>query len=191
MNNKNTITNILIGILIIANITTLSLYWLRKDHRPPLLKGNNRAEDFVIKELKLDSTQANAYKALVAEHRQQINNIKGTVNSNREKFFGLLKNDTINPEVFNEALKGTSVEQKFVDSITFYHFKKLRAICSPEQKKKFDEIIQQILRMNGPPRTGGPPPRDSKNGLPPRDAQGPPPDGQGPPPDDQRPPPHQ
>jgi hypothetical protein len=188
--NKNTITNILIGLLVIVNIITLSLYWLKIERPEPLPKNNGRAEDFVIRELKLDSAQQIAYLAMVKEHRQQVQDIRRSFKNGKEQFFDLLKNDTVNTNEFNEALKGTTVEQMKVDSITFYHFKKLRAICNPAQKKKFDEIIQQVLRMSGGPRpislNGRPENQPQQEG---KDRMPPPPGGQDFQPDGHRPPP--
>jgi len=66
---------------------------------------------------------------------------------------------------------------------TFEHFKKVRALCNEEQKKKFDAIIKQAIGMMGQQqgRPQGPPPDGNRNGMHP---DGPPPmqDGQMPPP---------
>ena len=50
---------------------------------------------------------------------------------------------------------------KELEEFTFQHFQKLRAICRNDQKKLFDETIDQISKMIGeaPPHPGGPPPR--------------------------------
>ena len=40
-----------------------------------------------------------------------------------------------------------------LDLLTFDHFKQVRTICTSQQQKKFDEIIEDVLQMisSGPP----------------------------------------
>lgn len=171
--NKFTLTNILVAILLIANIVTLSLYWLKKEKLPSEGGRQGRADEFVIKELQLDSNQQNAYKALITAHRTAMRNIKEKSREHKEAFFNLLKNTDINGNEFHARLTEASQEQYLIDSITFSHFRQLRALCNDEQKKKFDNIIQQVMRMNAPPQ--GPPPNHRMHEPHPEDRQGPPP----------------
>jgi hypothetical protein len=46
--------------------------------------------------------------------------------------------------------------QALLETVTFQHFTEVRKICTPEQQKKFDEIIREALRMMGP----SPPPKN-------------------------------
>ena len=39
---------------------------------------------------------------------------------------------------------------------TFYHFQKTRSICTPDQQKKIDEVIDDALRMMAPKPPGPP-----------------------------------
>jgi hypothetical protein len=58
--------------------------------------------------------------------------------------------------------------------LTFRHFQQVRNLCNETQKKKFDTVIQQVLRMIAPPqgKPQGPPPRRGEgmhDGPPPGD----------------------
>ena len=92
----------------------------------------------------------------------------------KEKFFSLLQNDEATEAAIDEAAKLSVQYDQVLTRNTFDHFKKIRAMCTPAQKKKFDAIINEVLRMmNGPqgppqpreggrhhPPPGGPPPRE-------------------------------
>lgn len=41
-------------------------------------------------------------------------------------------------------------DQKQIELITFAHFQKVRELCNDDQKKKFDEVIQEALKSMGP-----------------------------------------
>jgi hypothetical protein len=74
--------------------------------------------------------------------------------------------------------------QTAIDQNTYQHFKAVRAMLKPAQQKKFDDVIQSVLRNMGgpPPRREGP----GGRGFPP---DGPPPHGEhpeGPPPGEHR-----
>ena len=63
--------------------------------------------------------------------------------------------------------KADSLQQKMQwivnerNTATFDHFKKLRAICKPEQKVLFDQLIDEISRaLNAGPGPQGLPPRE-------------------------------
>ncbi|MBK7306323.1 MAG: hypothetical protein IPI88_04325 [Chitinophagaceae bacterium] len=72
-----------------------------------------------------------------------------------------MKQENISDSIVESFSKkiGNLEEQR--DVFTFRHFQKLRAICTNEQKIRFDSIIQQALRQMGPPR--GPRPEFGKD----------------------------
>jgi len=74
MNNiaKNKFINILIVLLLAANIITIGLYWFNREKRlpPPDGKRGNNLFMFLTHELNLDSTQQLAYKKLITEDRE-------------------------------------------------------------------------------------------------------------------------
>ncbi|MGZ3904989.1 MAG: hypothetical protein ACXVC6_14910, partial [Bacteroidia bacterium] len=73
------------------------------------------------------------------------------------RFFDLLhsQNDSALVKQLADSMAFYQVQMEL---LTYDHFKKIRAICKPDQQKKFDEVINKALEMMGPPRPGGPPP---------------------------------
>ncbi|HCL05840.1 MAG TPA: hypothetical protein DHW64_07725 [Chitinophagaceae bacterium] len=162
--------------LILLNITTLTVFWWTK-------KGNQQEERlpqggamaFLVRELKLDSAQQQQLLVFRDEHRSATQEIRKKNREAKEVFFSLLEKDGITDIEINEAATVSARYDAELAKITFDHFKKIRSVCNAKQQEKFDEIIHEVLRMLAGPQ-GPPPPRD---GHPPR---GPHPDG---------PPPHE
>ncbi len=159
-------------LLITANIVTLALLWTRKGNEekrfPPQPQG--AAFEFLTHELKLDAAQQEAYAKLRDEHRDGQRQIQDSIRKAKDEFFALLKQPNVPDSLVKQySLRAVEASQR-LDEYTFRHFQKLRAICSPEQQKRFDEVIQDALRRMGPPGRQGSPP-----GM--RPGEGPPPPG--------------
>jgi Spy/CpxP family protein refolding chaperone len=171
---KNKLLVWLVALLLVANAASIAMFWLGKAKHPPQPKGT--PQEFLIKELKLDAKQQEQLEVLVKEHRQAAEQLRGKTREAKEAFFDLLKQANVTDSVKQAAAKAVSVNTEELDLLTLNHFQKVRALCTTEQQKKFDEIIHQVTSMMGQPR----PPMGPGN-----DRQGPPPGG----PDGDRPPP--
>ena len=189
MNNftNNRWLTVIILLLLTANIATLTILWVhhrggnREDNKllPP---PGRQVFEFLSNELKLDSTQRAAYRKLRDEHQAGQKTIQDSIGKAKDAFFALLQQSNIDDATVQAAAKKASDTQQQLEILTFRHFQKLRAICNPEQQKKFDTIIQDVLRRMAPPKNRlGPPPGRHGEGP----GRFPPPDG---PPGDEPPP---
>ncbi|MEI7963760.1 MAG: periplasmic heavy metal sensor [Chitinophagaceae bacterium] len=149
-------------LLVTANIVTLVLLWMHRPERdhgeqgPPPPTG--QAVDFISKELKLDSAQQNAFQKMREEHRLAVRPIQDSIRLAKDAFFSLLQQPNLPDSILQlHNMKISDLEQQ-INLFTFRHFQKLRAICNAEQQKKFDSIIQEVIRGMGPQRRPGPPP---------------------------------
>lgn len=173
---KNKLLVWLVALLLVANAASIAMFWLGKAKNPPQSKGT--PQEFLIKELKLDTKQQEQLEVLVKEHRQAAEQLRGKTREAKESFFDLLKLSNVTDSVKKAAASAVSVSTEELDLLTLNHFQKVRALCTTEQQKKFDEIIHQVtsmMRQLRPPMGSG------------KDRQGPPPRG----PDEDRPPPPQ
>jgi Spy/CpxP family protein refolding chaperone len=163
---KNKLLVWLVALLLVANAATITLFWLGRNKRPPEPKGSPR--EFLSKELSLDTKQQAQLEELVKEHRSAAEQVRPKIREAKEAFFELLKQPGVTDSAKQAAAKLVSVQAETLDLLTFGHFQKIRALCNADQQKKFDAIIQDVVRMLGQPR----PPMGPGNGR-----QGPPPDG--------------
>ena len=183
---NNRLLSVITLLLLTANIATLGYLWMNRPGNvkmPPLPPSGGQVFEFVTKELQLDSAQQLAYKKLRDEHQAGQRPLQDSIRKAKDDFFELLKQPSISDaELQQQSSKVAATEQQ-LELFTFKHFQKLRAICTAAQQKKFDEIIQDVLRRMAPAkRPQGPPPPGIRGGEPPPPGEGDGPAGGMPPP---------
>lgn len=139
----------LVIVLLVANVATLSFLWMGRPAAPPPGDG---ASKFLIKELQLDAKQQQQYQALVTEHRDSAEVLRSKIRKAKEQLFEMIKEEGATDSAKQEKVKEVSRYSGDLELLTLHHFEKLRAICTPEQQKKFDSVLQEITRMMGNPR---------------------------------------
>ena len=177
---KNKVLTWLVVLLMLFNTASIAMFWLgrtkprRASEETEQPRG--KPQDFLVKELNLDTVQQVQLEILTNEHRVAIKEFHEAIKDAKQNFFNLLKEQNTPDSIKQTAAAGISRITEKIDLLTFAHFKKVRALCNVEQQKKFDKIIQQIIEMMGEQRrVGGPnrPPPDDPNGdnHPPQDDQ--------------------
>ncbi len=169
--SKNRNLNIIVIILLVANIISFGIFWWRQSSSenlnqlpPPRM---NKGGDYLTNELKFSATQLNAFEALRNEHRNTVDPIRKEIEQYKNDFFGLVKNDTVSETTISNAWNKVASAENLLDVTTLNHFKAVRKICDSAQKIKFDQIIQEsIMRMRNRPQ-GPPPPRGHRPPPPP------------------------
>lgn len=157
-------------VLITLNVATLTTFWLLKEKRTDLpVTPRSGVLDFLVKELQFDSVQKQKLIQLREKHQQQMMHIRKENRELKDAFFNLLQQPDIADSAVENAAKASLVYDVQAEIFTFQHFQQIRSICSDEQKKKFDAIIKQVLRMMAPLQRGGPqgPPQRKEDGPPP------------------------
>lgn len=166
-------------LLLLLNAGTLVIMF--RWHAAPAAGASGAGEGpaaFIIETLRLDPQQQEQFASLRREHQQQVRSVHEEDRRLHDAYFSLLK--TEHPDTARvDSLAGLigSLEQQ-LSKITFAHFEKLRALCRDDQKKRFDETIDDIARRMAPgpkQRPGGPPPPQQNGEGPPH--EGPPRDG--------------
>jgi len=182
--NRNKWWVIAFVLLIIMNLATLTTLWVMKDKRwPPSIHQRSGIVDYLVKELGFDSIQKKQLIQLRKGHEERLMGMRGKTRDAKDALFALLTKDDVPDSIVEKAAYASSENDQQIDVLTFRHFQKIRNLCTPPQKIKFNDIIGELIRSQGPPPSGnpnGPPPRRED-----RRREGPP----GPGDDDRRPPP--
>jgi len=152
---KNKLLTWLVLLLLVANAATITMFWLGRAKVPP--RRNGKPQEFLVKELNLDSLQQSTFELLRREHKDSAEILRAQVKQEKESFFALLKQSNVTDSMKTAAAKRVSVITEKLDLLTLNHFQQVRAICKPEQQKKFDEIINQVIEMIGHPGQPGRP----------------------------------
>ena len=162
---KNKVIAWLIALLIIANVATLVFSWVgRFKHQ-----RDNSPREFLAAKLNFSESQKNAYFELAKNHNENANKIRGQIKIDKENLFQLLKTEQIVNTIKNNAALKVSLSIQSLDILTFDHFKKVRALCTEEQKPKFDELIQKMVNSVNNTQKGIKP--SIKEGMPPADTK--------------------
>lgn len=163
---NNKLLSLLTLLLLVINVVTLTMVW--KNNRQYSNPGEPPIQgpvfEFVTTELNLTEQQQAKYRVLREEHQSQQRPLLDSIRKAKEAFFELLK-DTAVSEATVAAYnnKGLALQGQ-LELVHFRHFQQLRAICNSEQQRKFDGIIQTVLRRLAPRPPGemgreGPPGR--------------------------------
>lgn len=141
--------------LIAVNCALIGTLWYNRYERQPppavMPPPAGNAFEYLCKELKLTPEQVKKYKALRDEHFTFTSKISQEMRLARDTFFNALKKPAVSAEDVNMMEMQVLVRQQKLDTATFNHFRKLRAILTPVQQNKFDNIIQSVLRMMAGP----------------------------------------
>ncbi len=181
---KNKLITYLVILLLVANSIAMGMYWWQQYSNNSLAanaKDNQGASAFLKEKLGFDSTQLLAFQELQQNHRQAIRAVKDSMHFAKDQFFSLLEKDSVTEQELVDRASLAANKQIQLDRITFEFFKSVQALCRPDQKIIFREIIQEALRIMGRPAPppGGRGPRGPRgqgpNDGPPHD--GPPQDG--------------
>ena len=142
------LTAIIVALLLL-NFGTLTFMWT---HHPGGPRGQRPGDvfHFLVSELKMTDEQQKQYEVLRDEHHHQVEEKQQEGRKLHDTFYELLRNPKIDSLMVAQTADAIAVNQKQIDLITFYHFQKVRAICTPQQQQKFDEIIAEALRMMSP-----------------------------------------
>jgi len=152
---KNKLLTWLVVLLVIVNAATITMFWLGSGR--PFRNGKGAPQEFLVKELKLDTGQQVLFEVLRKKHHDSAMILRDEVKRAKESFFNLLKQSNVtDSSKFAEANKVSVITRK-LDLLTLDHFQKLRAICNGEQQQKFDGIINQVIGMIGQPQRPGRP----------------------------------
>lgn len=145
---KKQLTRIVI-ILILLNIGTIGFFVFSKmAHRrggPPADRPDNKELTQLLKEeLNLTEEQAEKFKTLrqefFAKERKQHELIRAGRDSMNEEMFSITTNDSL----LHMIAKRVSENEYKMELLRIEQAKQLKTICTPEQLKKFDNLVIEI-----------------------------------------------
>ncbi|MCF8215184.1 MAG: periplasmic heavy metal sensor, partial [Chitinophagaceae bacterium] len=90
---KNKFFTWLVATLLVANAVTILFFWINRPERMQGPKGSPR--EFLVHALELDSSQLDAFQALIEEHQASARPLKNEIRSAKENLFQLLKQPII------------------------------------------------------------------------------------------------
>ena len=142
-----------IVVLLILNLATLGTFWFFKSGKSQESFRKNRphkVEKFLINKLDFDSRQSQELGRLMEEHRAGAIEILKSMQTYREELYDAISSeDSLQVEQITGRI---AAAQATLDKATYYHFRSIRQICTPEQRQKFDSVIKEVIRHHHPGR---------------------------------------
>src|SRR5215471_9139037 len=144
---------LLVIILLLTNITTLSIFWFVKPKQRPTPPDRQRMGTWIVKELEFDKDQEASYWKLRDSLVGQQRPIMDSMRAAKKRFYEQLNNPNVNDSILEANSSKTLALQKRLDFLTFQHFQQVRTLCRPEQLPKLDTVVKEIInRMTNPRR---------------------------------------
>ncbi|MET0243472.1 MAG: periplasmic heavy metal sensor [Flavitalea sp.] len=146
---------VIIIILLLTNIGILLFFlWPKfKGENPGPGKQGYGMTETLKREVGLDSNQVKELAHLREEHWKKMKPMFEDLQNTKNSFYALLKTPETPDSVILRAADAIAAKQKAIDMQVFTHFRTARTVCTPDQRPKYDSIIQVIIkRMSGPSR---------------------------------------
>lgn len=181
MERTKLLTLVSIG-LFLLNLLTIGFLVFKSGRlgppgHPPGPPGANDPATVIIRRLYFDSDQQAKYMELVRQHQADVRVLRDQSTQLFRDYYGLLKADRPNLTQINDLSRQIGINQQQLAQLNLAHFGQIKALCRPDQKVAFNELVADLSKLFGqeqrPPRPngGGPPvgpPEGPPDNLPPR-----------------------
>jgi len=139
--------------LLVINGVLVYFLWSEKNKRDGSghNKGGGNRGDWFADQLKLDSTQKKDHKRLRDAHFESLKPLFDSTNSYKATLYNLIKEGSVDDSLANSYSDKIAMLNKEIRTKTMNHLKEVRAMLTPEQQTKFDEMVLKMMsRKEGP-----------------------------------------
>ena len=143
---------VLVGILLVTNIITLSVFWFNKKPKENKAQDRPRMGKFIVDQMKFDSTQEAAYWTMRDSMIDKQRPVWDSIRAAKKRFFDLTNQPGASDSMLQSRANEVMAYQKKLDSITLRHFQQVRTLVHPAQLQKFDTVIREIVNRMTPQR---------------------------------------
>jgi Spy/CpxP family protein refolding chaperone len=149
-NSSNKILSAAVILLLIANIALVAFMVFGKSKRGDMRKGGRPDPiETMTKELSLTDQQQKDLKQMRDDFFKTNKTIFDSMRAAKAAMFSLVKDPAANDSVIESYSRKISDIQASADKITFAHFRRVRAMLTPEQQPKYDEFLKKMMMLRG------------------------------------------
>ncbi len=154
-NDKKTKSLITIIIfLLITNIAMLIFFVVQSKpaERRERIHESNGMYKSLQNDVGFSKDQLNQYKVLREEQIRKVHPMFDELRQAKKDFYTLINSGQVSDSLVVAGADSIAQKQKRLDLQMFGYFKNLQAICTGEQKLKFDSLMKKVVvRMTGRP----------------------------------------
>lgn len=152
---SNKILTIAVILLLLVNVAML-VFMLKGRKHGDRRQGGKSPFEMMVKELNMTEQQQTEFKKMKEDHFTNIRPVMDSVRSLKRSMFELVKEENLNDSLVNRYSAMIAEQQAIADKATINHFRKVRALFTGDQQKKFDDFVQKMMqRRRGPGNKGG------------------------------------
>jgi periplasmic protein CpxP/Spy len=153
---------VVIAVLVILNIITISFILFSPMGREFLL-GREHIQSTIEDELQFTDMQKKQFAELRAQHFARGDSMAAIEFRSMDSLFAMLRQPSIDSDSVRHLTGKLGELAATRQAGLFDHFRAVRALCTPEQKARFDTVIVKVMEMirdpHGFQKPKGPPPR--------------------------------
>lgn len=155
-NNKALV--FIIGVLLLSNIAMLYFYLTKKNCEDNNVKKPSSAREFMVEKLKDEvgwtDDQIAKYREISGKHKETMKPLFQSINMAKDSLYKLL-GQTPSDSLVNHYLEVIGDKQEAIDHRIFNHFLTLKQLCTPDQRPRYDSVIQKVIKGMINPRKWG------------------------------------
>lgn len=162
---------LVIGLLILVNVLIIAVWWVFYLNEPNDSDGKRigqwrtQRRDFMEKTLQLDSLQKMKFKELGDNHMMLLEQLNREIDSLKTAINKEIMVQEGPSERIDSLFRAIAEKRAAVDTSIFHHFKRLRAVCRPDQAVRFDSLMMEFMsRKDRGPRRFNQEQRDKPQG---------------------------
>lgn len=146
MRSNNKILAIAVIVLLLINVVLLLFMWKGKHPENSQRQSpQNSAVETMARELNMTDSQKTVYQKLRDEHLASVRPLFDSIREARKDFLKMMQSPGVNDSDLNNYSHRIAEKQAVIDRMTLDHFRKVRALFSGDQQKKFDDFIQKMM----------------------------------------------
>lgn len=145
--------------LVVLNICTLGIIWkqngnpisLFQDAKPVHQDRKRQADLYLLNQLGYNEDQQSTFFNLSQQHAQEIHQLHADIRTAKQALFKALEEKQVDSSRVYALSNQVAAWHAKMEQATFYHFKAIRDLGTPEQQAKFDQVILSAVNMIGAP----------------------------------------
>jgi periplasmic protein CpxP/Spy len=145
-NSSNKILTVAVVLLLLVNIALVVFMLQGRKKKGEKAHGKGEPFEMMVKELAMTDQQQSDYKSMKEEHMKSMKPLFDSVRSAKTAFFALIKQQDLGDSLVNAYSQRITERQSAIDKATFAHFKRVRALFTPDQQPKFDDFLQKMMQ---------------------------------------------
>lgn len=145
---RNKILVLIIGALLVSNLTMLGFLLWRKDCEKKSVERGKSFSDYFEKQLGFTPEQVTKFHQLRDEHFENIRPYLKDVRAAKDSLYNLMHQPGVTDSIVEKAANDLAQKEKAQELQGFRHFRSVRELCNEEQKVKFDSLMNKIINRS-------------------------------------------